>query len=180
VVVARRVNSDVISLSLTTNLLVKLTATFSLCLLLALLIRAPVVSAQTLGNQTKHPTESTDNPEAPPYKTGRVTHSAPNYPPETAIFISIEPKYFTRADMQALAGELDRAYSAEKRFVVIFLDDYDALIHTSPIHNTRAYLAARRGYYRNDRTTGEEFIQFSTERGKPIDEVKLNLGKRAI
>jgi hypothetical protein len=92
------------------------------------------------------------------------------------LYISIDPKHFVSEDMKALANDLRNSLPSEQRFGVIILDDADALVNTSPVHRTSEYLLARRGYFFRDRNTGEEYIQFSTERKKPWDEVLLCFG----
>jgi len=116
-------------------------------------------------------------PQAPNYHMGLIAHAAPDYPRELFVYISVEPEHFVEKDMRALACALRNKFSIEPRFTAIILDDEDALRHTSPIHRTREFLRARRGYYRTDRTTGEEYIEYSKSRSNPIDEVKIDLRK---
>jgi hypothetical protein len=154
----------------------------SLCLGVLLLIgnysAAPSLAQKS--QATSSPQSAVENAKAPLYKIGRIGYSGPNRSRKVFIFISIEPESFVRDNMLALARKLNEAYSWEKRVLVIILDDYDAVRRSSPINNRELYEEAKRGYYYIDRTTGEEYIQFSTERGKPLDEVKINLGKGAI
>lgn len=115
--------------------------------------------------------------KSPIYKQGRITHSAPGYPRKVVMFISLEPKYFVTEEMKVLARELRNVLPAEPRLGVVILDDTDALVNTSPIHRTSEYLLARRAYYSIDRLTGEEFIQFATQRNKPWNEIRICLGR---
>ena len=78
----------------------------------------------------------------------------------------------------SLAYDLRKLYVSEPRLGAIILDDDEVALHTSPIHRKEEYMRARRGFYYWDRTTtGQEYIQFSTERGKPWDELKVILNK---
>src|SRR5437016_859666 len=87
---------------------------------------------------------------SPSYRKGRIAHSAPGYPKELFFYVSVEPNYFVERDMRALACDLKKQFPSESRFTAVILDDDDALRHTSPIHRTREFLLARRGYYHID------------------------------
>ena len=112
--------------------------------------------------------------EAPCYRIRHVLRSAPDYPREVMIVISLDPRYFTRDDMMSLAFDLRKLYPSEVKFGAIILDDDNAALYTSALNRTDEYMRARRGLYYRDRTAHKEFIQFSTQRGKPWDEVKIN------
>ena len=92
-------------------------------LLLLIGVYTPTLALAQQSKASCPPKGVVRNPTAPLYKIGRVGYSAPNHPREVFIFISIEPKYFVRDDMIALARELNRAYCWEQRVSVIILDD---------------------------------------------------------
>lgn len=130
--------------------------------------------APTSAAELRNPTTN----DAPCYRIRHVTYTSPGYPREVLIVISIDPKHFVKEDMIALAYDLRNLYSSEPRFGAIILDDDDLALHSSPIHRKEEYLLARRGFYYSNRGTGEEHIQFSTERGRPWSEVRIDLSKR--
>ena len=140
-------------------------------------IAVVISSGGVTQEKAAHPKGQLNCGEAPSYQKGRIAHSAPGYPREVSLYISIESKHFVEKDMRALACELKSLFPSELQFSAIILDDEDALRHTSPIHRTREFMLARRGYYHIDRITGEEYIEFSPARGKPFDEVKISLAK---
>ncbi len=115
--------------------------------------------------------------DAPCYRIRHVTYNSPDYPREIVIVISVDPKHFVKEDMMALAYDLRKLYLSEARYGAIILDDDEVALHTSPLHRKEEYLRARRAFYYRNRSTGEEYIQFSSERGKPWNEVKINLSQ---
>lgn len=107
------------------------------------------------------------------------------YRPETApsmliVHISIDPKYFNREDMIALARQLNKDFSREKQLTAAICDEYKTAKSRGIIYDLlrREPPTALRGFYEIDRTTGKEGISFSTERGKPLDEVDIDLSKK--
>jgi len=54
-----------------------------------------------------------------------------------------------------------------------------AALHVRPPIPTakKSNMRARRAFYFRNRSTGEEYIQFSSERGKPMDEVKIDISR---
>lgn len=112
------------------------------------------------------------NPKAPKYRIGFAGH-ARGKDCELLLYISIDPGRFSREDMVALADRLNKDFCYEKRLTAIILDDYDAAKH--PLRNKKAYWDAERGSYHLDRERYRQYIKFSTARGKPADEVVVNL-----
>jgi hypothetical protein len=110
---------------------------------------------------------------APEYKVGQIRHTGGNSP---AIFlvISVELENFTKDKMIALAKQLKKDYCKETRLWAIIFDDYDAAKHVTFLDITRNLEKAKRGIYHLD-FKKEEYIQFSTVRGGPLDEVKIDL-----
>jgi len=120
----------------------------------------------------KCPPDSTP-PTAPEYRIGLAGHGTKKFECELFLFISIDPSHFAREDMLALADRLNKDFCYERQLTAIILDDYYAARH--PLRNTKKYWAAERGKYHLDRDRREEYIKFSTARGKPWDEVVIDL-----
>lgn len=116
------------------------------------------------------------DPQAPGYKIG---HNAHLHDKTERFFlaVSVEPKFFTRASMKALAGELNRRFCGERRIEALIMDDHRAASVWDPIHSPELYEPAERGRYYLDRLTGEEHIEFSTKRGRESD-VFVDLGTK--
>lgn len=113
---------------------------------------------------------------APQYKIGRNAHLRD---PNERLFlaVSVEPKFFTKASMTALAGELNRRFCGERRIEALVMDDNRAASVWDPIHSPELYEPAQRARYYLDRLTGEEHIEFSTKRGRGSD-VFVDLGTK--
>jgi hypothetical protein len=111
------------------------------------------------------------------YKVGRVIRSS-NEPHEVTVIISLEPRQFTRDEMIKLAYQLKRDFANEQILRVEILDDpqiADKYIPAGDMY--RLFNKAKRGTYVLNRTNGEEYIEFSTAHGKPIDEIKITLAE---
>ncbi|MGH9929016.1 MAG: hypothetical protein ACREA9_07285 [Pyrinomonadaceae bacterium] len=108
------------------------------------------------------------NPQAPAYRLGRSGHLTSD---RLQFFadVSVEPRYFTREPMAALARQLNADFCNEKRIQVVIMDDYRAATEWDPVHLSTWYAPAERGSYYLDRVTGEEHIEFSTRRGRGMD-----------
>lgn len=140
--------------------------------LMILLIGATFASEY--GQQIKK-CRAKDKLDAPKYRIGRVRHAVLNNMPILLLQISIEPEHFNRSDMSELAHRLNKDFCNEKQLNVAICDDYRAakdtyLIHDLLTHETNPGL---RGFYDLNRVAGKEGISFSTERGKPLDEVTI-------
>lgn len=121
------------------------------------------------------------NPRAPAYKVAHSVHTS-NSPPETVVTVSVDPRHFVRDDMRTLARQLNKDFCHEPRLSVMILDDEMVARNTSPLGGGYGLFKLRwRGTYFIDRTTREEYIEFSTRPRRPDDEVRINLGppKRA-
>ena len=60
----------------------------------------------------------------------------------------------------------------------VIVDDYRAATIWEPIHLPEFYAPAERGDYYLDRVTGEEYVEFSTKRGRGVDQF-IKLGTNA-
>jgi hypothetical protein len=116
-----------------------------------------------------------DGTRPPKYSTGWHAYSSNGTPRTLFLAISVDPGHFRRADMVALARTLNRVYCKEPRLVVAVLDDHRAARAFSPTTETEWFQKHIRGYYDLDRDARKETISFSTEPGKPRDEIKIAL-----
>ena len=108
------------------------------------------------------------------YNVGRVIRSS-NEPHEVTVIISIDPKYFTHNDMVKLAHQLKRDFADELLLRVEILDDKNIADNYVPAGDMyRLFNEAKRGTYVLNRNTGREHLEFSTARGKPMDQVKID------
>jgi hypothetical protein len=112
-------------------------------------------------------------PDAPEYRVGRALRHGENLS-QMFLVISVEPENFTKDKMIALTRQIKKDYCHETKFMVIFFDDYEAARRVLFLDVTKRLEVARRGFYRFD-SKKEEYIRFSTARGRPLDEVKIDL-----
>jgi hypothetical protein len=100
-------------------------------------------------------------------------------PPTLVVYISVKPQYFNREDMLSFAQQLNRDFCHEQRVSIWIFDAYPSAQSFAPHPHSLTYdrdMEALRGFYRLNRETHEETIQFSSSRGKPRDEIKIDLG----
>jgi len=93
--------------------------------------------------------------------------------------VSVSPRHFNRADMTALAAQLNREFAQETRLRAVLFDDESI---------PRNFLAGgveistlyerERGRYYLDRTACREYIQFSTRRERPRRTIRLNCSRQ--
>lgn len=76
-----------------------------------------------------------------------------------------------------MAQKLNDDFSNERRVVATILDD-ERIAQNPPPAGAEYSLfdEVNRGQYYLDRAKGYEYIAFSTERGKPANQVVINLG----
>lgn len=134
--------------------------------LLAVALAAAAGSAAPEATSNCHKTVR--DPSAPAYRLGRKFHLTSGLL-EFSAQVSVEPRYFTRESMAALARQLNADFCNEKRIQVIIVDDYRAATEWDPVHLSNWYAPAERGSYYLDRLSGEEHIEFSTRRGRGMD-----------
>lgn len=120
--------------------------------------------------------QKTVEPNSPEYRIAKAWPTGEE-PVEIFILISVEPESITRDKMIALAHQLKKEFCKETRFGVIIFDEYRAARYVTYLSITRDLEKAQRGFYHLDREKKQEYIQFSTVRGKPTDEVKIDLSK---
>jgi hypothetical protein len=96
----------------------------------------------------------------------------------TVIVASVNPKHFNRDDMTALAKELNKKFQEKSKLKVGLLDDENvARLFATGRAEYSTYEASERGRYYLDRSVCREYVQFSSERGKPRQTVKLDCGR---
>jgi len=115
--------------------------------------------------------------DAPGFRIGRIRRTVEKGVPILLLQISVEPEHFNKADMMALARRLKGDFCKEKQLNVAICDDVRAAMDTHLIFDLlrNEPNAGLRGGYDLDRVNGKESISFSTKRGRPLDEVKINL-----
>lgn len=98
--------------------------------------------------------------------------------PTLDIQISIKPRYFNQKDMMALARQLKEDFCNEQRLFVFIFDSNSSARAFAPIPHSPTYdrdFKALRGFYELDRVGGKEYIQFSSSRDKPRDEINIKI-----
>ena len=109
------------------------------------------------------------------YRVGRVIRSS-NQPYEVTVIISVDSKYFARDKMVKLAHQLKQEFGDARLLRVEILDDQNIADNYVPAGDMyRLFNKAKRGTYVLNRTTREEHIKFSISRGRPRDEIKIDL-----
>jgi hypothetical protein len=119
------------------------------------------------------------NAAAPKYKIGlkyrTVKSQALPAPLVLVLQISVNPSAFNRAAMISLANRLKNDFPKEERLHAILFSDYQTA-KTFTARND-AELAAIRGDYYLDRTTGEEQISFVPDPKEPKRIVRIDLNQ---
>jgi hypothetical protein len=76
--------------------------------------------------------------------------------------------------MEALARRLNQDYPDAVRLSAFLLDDEDTARKLSPVgHEYSLFVKALRGMYHLDRAKGEEYIEFSTARGRRQQRLRI-------
>ena len=109
------------------------------------------------------------------YEVGRVIRNS-NEPHEVTVIISVDSQHFNRDDMVRLASQLKTDFPNAPILSGEILDDRNIADNYVPAGDMyRLFYKARRAFYSLNRKTGKEYIQFSTARGKPFNERRINL-----
>ena len=91
-------------------------------------------------------------------------------------FVSVNPEHFNRETMSILAKLLNKEFKRKERIRAILFDDPDLArdyaIGANDPDGMEKYV---RGVYFLDRSKPEEYIQFSSNRNKPRDEIEIRL-----
>lgn len=90
------------------------------------------------------------------------------------VVASVNPKHFNREDMSALAARLNKEFANVPKLKVGLVDDENAarLFVTGRLEYP-SFEKAERGRYYLDRQKCVEYIQFSTQRGKPRQTIRF-------
>lgn len=116
----------------------------------------------------------TENSESLGYHVWRVF--SPDRTGFTIVVVSVDPKRFNREDMRVLASQLNQEFADTRKLKAGLLDDENiARLFASGRAEYSTYERAERGRYYLDRTTCQEYIQFSTRRQKRRTKVAIRL-----
>jgi hypothetical protein len=97
------------------------------------------------------------------------------------LWIVIEPKDFTRDRMSMLAHQLNRDFPNESLINAVFFDSEETVRHYNPAGASYSISKElERGEYNLDRVKGRESINFSLQRGSPVNEIKIVLSNKVI
>lgn len=110
------------------------------------------------------------------YQVGQ-RNRIPNKLRTLSLLISVSPDDFTRISMIQLATELKNDFSDEQLLSVDMFDNEKVareIVQAGDSFST--FQRLRRGEYYLDRSKGYEYISFSTKRGKPVNEIVVNIG----
>jgi hypothetical protein len=117
------------------------------------------------------------------YRIGRTERGGGTLP---VIFqISVEPRNINAADLVTLAKHLNRVFCKEQKIDVAIFDSYRYAENFSPSDENpffRKGLESMRGAYHLDRSTGEEFVEFTTVPNyfkNKQNRVRIEIGKTA-
>lgn len=111
------------------------------------------------------------------YKIARTLHGIKE---TDGIFlvISIAPEDFTRDRMTQLAKQINHDFADRPKVAVSIFDNETVAKNVVPAGSHYVdFKAAERGVYHLDRAKGSEYIHFSSKRGRPSNEIKINLGR---
>lgn len=116
---------------------------------------------------------------APPFRVGRTERSNVLGPVILILQVSVEPKYFNRDHMIALAEKLREKYGKKEAggFFVLICDNYQVAKDDMLVHdlNTGQPNPGLRGLYDSSPERGKPSIGFSSARGRPLDEISISL-----
>ncbi|MEO7507820.1 MAG: hypothetical protein ABIZ95_11330 [Pyrinomonadaceae bacterium] len=115
---------------------------------------------------------------SPPFRVGRTER--PKAGPVSLILqIRVESKYFNRDDMTALGRKLQMVYGKKEvgGVIVLICDDYKVAKYDLLVHdlNTGQADPGLRGLYGSNPAQGKPGIEFSTARGRALDEISITL-----
>ena len=98
-------------------------------------------------------------------------------PKSVHLYIVVNPKRLNKDGMILVAKRLKDDYCDVEHLTVVIFDNrkFANSISMSDFIKSKGKTVLMRGFYSFDRTSGEEGIEFSTKRGNPTSEVKINL-----
>lgn len=150
----------------------------SLLMILAILasITSPMKCGQreTVVRSSAKTIQSDPQKKSPDYRIWRIL--PPNNKGFALAFVSVSPEHFNRETMAALAGLLNKEFKRKDKIKAILFDDHvqakNYAIGANDPDGMEKYV---RGLYFLDRSKPEEYIQFSSNRNKPRDEIEIRL-----
>lgn len=94
------------------------------------------------------------------------------------LHILVKPKNVKRDYLIQLTKRVKSEYCNERKILVVIFDDRKM---AEKFHRTDYFLSKNkiieRGYYQIDKEKGEELLEFSTKRGNPTTDVKIDLSE---
>ena len=157
-------------------------AGFCLAAAAAAAAMSPASNRQTIANRSvsqgsSAPKPDVSEPQPAGYKVWWTLRNGDELQ-QVFLIVSVEPRRFMKEEMLAIARRLNQDYADERRLTAILLDDEDTARNVMPMSTQYSiFQKAGRGVYQLDRVKGEEYIQFSTERGRRTDEIKVTLSR---
>jgi hypothetical protein len=112
---------------------------------------------------------------APDYRIGRTFRTVEEAP-SLLVQISIKPGFYEREEIVALAERLNKEFCKEQRLTVLIFDNNRAA-KKFDVNELKLYSEAIRGEYSLDRVSGNEYISFSQDAGKPSERLKIVLNR---
>lgn len=110
----------------------------------------------------------------PKYRVWRVLRPASNG--TRLAYVSLSPKHFDAEQLTMLAASLNTRFQTQSKLKAILFDDpVLARNYAYGYFDPTGMEDEARGLYYLDRTIPEEYIQFSTVKGNPINEIKITL-----
>ena len=102
----------------------------------------------------------------------------PKFADEVLLDVVIKSRNFSTAYLNYFIKKKKRDFCLEKVVgVSIFENERDAIGWFSDFITSNGKIDRRRGTFVLDRTCGKENLEYSTARGRPIDEVKIDNSK---
>jgi hypothetical protein len=144
--------------------------------LILILLFAP----QVWGQQPRRCVSDEKDRATPKYRIGQIDRTVSGQP-TLVLHISVNTKYFNSKDMMALVRRLNKDFCEETRLGVFIFDYHPAAESYAGIElDNPTYTRdkeALRSFYSLDRTAHEEYVIFSTKRGRSINENRITISK---
>jgi hypothetical protein len=130
---------------------------------------------ETVFRSSTKRSQSEPQKKNPDYRIWRII--PPNNKGFALAYVSVSPEHFNRETMAALAGLLNKEFKRKDKIKAILFDDHvQANNYAIGANGPDGMEEDVRGLYFLDRSKPEEYIQFSSERNKPRDEITIRLG----
>lgn len=116
---------------------------------------------------------------APKYRLWRIVCFTQETPGKLCLaFVSADPGVFNREDMAALGAALSKRFGRRPKVkAYIFDDPAVAEGHATFRAELRGIEQRMRGLFYRYRPDCEEYLKFSSEKGRPWDEITINMEK---